>query len=455
MTMTVAGESQETPRKIAPRGAGTIEWVAPKPGEERGHYVGRISLADGTRPWVRCPPSAHSPQAEFKAREYVGHEAEKARAHGLTGVDFGIKPRGKAAPVAVARGTGETVADYADRWLKSRKGKIATVGSNGGHLAHHILPVLGSYAMTAVTSKEIEDVVAALDAKVEASELSSKTAKNVWGTCSKMFDDATHSKPATGLRCLTADPSEGVRGPDDDDPDKILQFLYPSDFATFMACEAVSPWWRRNVAIAVYLCLRHGEQRALAWPSIDLEHGVATVCETFDRSTHAVREGTKSGAARVVPIRPELLPLLKAMHRESGGVGLVCRLQFHNDMAHRLREQLLRAGVDRLQLHKGTSVSKVLRWHDLRATGLTWLAVEGASPTEIRDIAGHTQTSMTDRYMRAAGILRSGRFGQPFPPIPESLWTAPPVCLRGRKPRQAIDITVRRRGLEPLCQLRR
>ena len=55
---------------------------------------------------------------------------------------------------------------------------------------------------------------------------------------------------------------------------------------------------------------------------------------------------------------------------------------------------------------------------DRTGTGLTWLAVEGTPNTEIRDIAGHTQTSMTDRYMRAAGILRGGRFGQPFPTLP-------------------------------------
>jgi hypothetical protein len=54
---------------------------------------------------------------------------------------------------------------------------------------------------------------------------------------------------------------------------------------------------------------------------------------------------------------------------------------------------------------------------------LAWLAVEGASPTMIRDVAGHTQTSMTDRYMRSAAILRGGRFGRPFPPLPRGLLT--------------------------------
>ncbi len=78
----------------------------------------------------------------------------------------------------------------------------------------------------------------------------------------------------------------------------------------------------------------------------------------------------------------------------------------------------------RQELHVTTSVSKAIRWHDLRATGLTWHAVDGRPATEIRDIAGHTQTSMTDRYLRSAAILRGGRFGKPFPALPESLTDA-------------------------------
>ena len=252
----------------------------------------------------------------------------------------------------------------------------------------------------------------------------------MWGTCSKLFDDATHSKPSEGLRCLTTDPTDGVRGPDDDAADKVLQFLYPSEFSTFVGCPTVPLKWRRNVAVAVYLCLRDGEHRALGWPAVDLEHGIVTVCETFDRRAGEVREGTKSGAARVIPIRPELMPLLEAMKAEADaaeeaanvsdrGKGLVCDLSSLRDMARGLRRWLKHAGVDRVQLHEGTTVSKQLRWHDMRATGLTWLAVEGMSPTTIRDIAGHTQTSMTDRYMRAAGILRGGRFGQVFPTLPD------------------------------------
>ena len=145
------------------------------------------------------------------------------------------------------------------------------------------------------------------------------------------------------------------------DATRPLQFLYPSEFSAFVACEDVPLTWRRNVAVAVYLCLRDGEQRALKWPAVDLEHGIVTIQETHDRRTHADREGTKSGVARVVPIRAELLPLLEVMFQESGGEGLVCSLPSFRDMARGLRRWLRRADVKRDQLHTGSKVSKRLR----------------------------------------------------------------------------------------------
>jgi hypothetical protein len=145
---------------------------------------------------------------------------------------------------------------------------------------------------------------------------------------------------------------------------------------------------------------------------------------TYDRREGEDREGTTSGAARLVQIHPELLPLLEAMREEGGGEGYVCALPSVRDMARGLRRWLKRAKVDRAQLHTGTSLSKELRWHGLRATGATWLAMDGKGPTEIRDVLGHMQTSMTGRHVRAAAMLRGGRFGQPFPPLPPSLLTA-------------------------------
>ncbi len=385
-------------------------WVKWRNGSEGEHWYAQVTLKDGTRSdWVSLP--SHILNGPPGSPEYLAAKAaakvasDDARLHGM-----------------VRRTTSaQTVTEYAKTWIAWRTGKVRSVRDNASHLEHHILPELGALPIADVTRADVERVVAALDEKVRKGEMGSKTARNVWGTCSKLFDDATNAKEATGLRRLPADPSQGVRGPDDDGRSKLLAFLYPSEFAAFVACEAVPRAWRRNVAIAVCLGLRVGEQAALKWSAVDLEHGVVHVQETYDREEGADREGTKSGAARVVPIRPELLPLLREMHEESGGKGAVCKLPNLQDLAAGLRRWLMRAGVTREALHKRTSVSRPLRFHDLRASHATWLAVEGRAPTEIRDVLGHTLTQMTDRYMRSAAVLRGGRFGVPFPPLPAGL----------------------------------
>jgi hypothetical protein len=209
---------------------------------------------------------------ERQARAYLsGLQAEEDATHPVFKAKIG-RIGAEAARACKPRG-GETVYEYAKRWLATREGRIGSVRDNRSHLEQHVLPVLGPLVIRAVTAKDIETLVAALDKKVRDGAIGAKTATNIWGTCSKMFDDAAHAKPAEGLRCLERDPTDGVRGPDDDEANKVLQFLYPSEISTFLACDDVPLSWRVNAAIAVYLCLRDGEQRAFKWPAVDLSTG--------------------------------------------------------------------------------------------------------------------------------------------------------------------------------------
>jgi hypothetical protein len=89
-------------------------------------------------------------------------------------------------------------------------------------------------------------------------------------------------------------------------------------------------------------------------------------------------------------------------------------------MSRGLRRWLRVAKVDRAALHIGTPTQKALTWHDLRATGLTWMAVRGDDPLKIRQRAGHSTFSTTELYVREAEAVREG-FGDPFPVLPETL----------------------------------
>jgi integrase len=390
-------------------------------------------------------------------RRIPEHDVEGARECARLAYDF-LRHGGAVSDVAR-----ETVGEYAQRWIRSRKANVRSVGDNESHLIHHVLPLIGSLDMLAITSANGDTIVARLDAKIEAGEISDKTARNIWGTAKKMFKDAAHAKPATGLRCLQSHPWRDVSPPERVKTKAALQFLYPSEVVSVLNCPSPPRYFRRYIAIAVYLGLRDGEQRMLRWPNVDLQHGVIQVIETFDKRTGGTRDGTKTEAPRLVPIPAPLLPLLRAMHRESGGKGRVCPKMFGQpSMARALRTWLRRAGITRPQLFVRSSVNRPIRWHDLRATCGTWLAVQGRSPTEIRDLLGHTKTDMTDRYLRNATAVRGGHFGEVFGPLPEVLvgegslgWVSDLSETQDRKLSKLLTNVVELTGIEPvpICQI--
>jgi integrase len=87
-------------------------------------------------------------------------------------------------------------------------------------------------------------------------------------------------------------------------------------------------------------------------------------------------------------------------------------------MSRALKRWLRRAKVDRPEFFADDATRQALRFHDLRATGITWMAVRGDPGEQIKRRAGHTDYATTERYIREAEVLREG-FGEVFPALPE------------------------------------
>ncbi len=61
-----------------------------------------------------------------------------------------------------------------------------------------------------------------------------------------------------------------------------------------------------------------------------------------------------------------------------------------------------------------------MRFHDLRATGISWMAVRGDNALKIQRRAGHKDLVTTQGYIRTAEDNRAG-FGDVFPKLPAAL----------------------------------
>lgn len=200
-------------------------------------------------------------------------------------------------------------------------------------------------------------------------------------------------------------------------------YLYPNEFLQVVASSDVSLADRRLVALAVYLFVRPGELEALQWEDIDLEHQVVDIHSAVDRKKDKTTT-TKTETPRRNPIEPTLMPLLKVMHREAGGTGRVAPPMLAK-LAPFLHRCLEAAKVKRAVLFANTKTQKRITFYDLRATGITWMAVRGDKPEVIKRRAGHNRYETTEGYIREAENLDPKTFGAPFPPLPRSLLGLP------------------------------
>lgn len=370
------------------------------------HWRFRCRVKDGGRPYVELPVGLTKAEAEGAALKLA-----QAAAAGELAEPNTPTTRRKAAP-------SETVAQWCTRWCEEREERgLTSVRGDRGRLATYVLPIIGPRPIATVTQEQIEAVVIDLDKRVRAKTMSWKTASNVWGNVSKLFDDASHAKDRT-LRVRSDNPAKGIRGPDRGTK-KVKAFLYPSEARALLACEAVPLDFRKAAALAIYLGLRAGELRSLRWDDIDIEHGTVHVHQSYDRDKHAAK-ATKTKSARRFTFEPTVRPLLAAMHAEAEGKGLVLDMRRFFKSADDLRTHLRTAGVTRADLFVTDETRKNLTFHDLRATTLTWMAVRGDDPLKIKARAGHSDLATTEGYIRTAGEI-DGAIGTVFAPLPNGL----------------------------------
>ncbi len=401
---------------------GTVEYDAKK-----GCYRIRLTLNDGSRPWVDLTPTARSALAEKRAREVAVQRSKIARQENLRAEDFGLKPRAEKVDAEAAPAT-----DVMERWLevwtqhRQRRG-LSTASESERMYRRHVAPVIATHVRV-WTGDDFRRLSRTLDEKVRTGELSWKSALNVWGVATKMATDAASSK-LDEIRCRSDDPSHRVEGPDRG-VRKVKQYLYPSELLTLVASERVPIRWRRLFALAVYSYARSGELEALERSDVDLEHATVHVHRSVDRVRNKGKvKSTKSAVARRIPIEPELVPLMRVLVAETQN--RIFKMPSAGVLSSKLKHYLAQAGVQRSELFTSDATRKAITFHDLRATGITWCAVRGDDPLKIMQRAGHASFETTRGYIREAENLRSS-FGSVFPALPKSLLESSVESSRGR-----------------------
>jgi integrase len=166
--------------------------------------------------------------------------------------------------------------------------------------------------------------------------------------------------------------------------------------------------WGDVVIFAACTAARIGEVSGARCADIDRDAWTWTVRrQTTPGPGGLIDKGTKGKRARTVPLIEEVRPLV---HRRLGAVGHdpTARV-FTGPRGGRITTAVLRDAT-----HWDEVVTQLghehLRRHDLRHTGLTWMADAGVPVHVLRKIAGHGSLVTTQRYLHpdAQSIVDAG-----------------------------------------------
>jgi len=190
------------------------------------------------------------------------------------------------------------------------------------------------------------------------------------------------------LELIDESPVKKVNKPRE--PKGVVRFLSSEELRLILkaSIESKNPYLNTIVTIAVQTGMRKSEILNLTWEDIDLE-----------RSRIIVRH-SKNGTRRSVYLSNESRVLLESIKRKHIKFAVKTNLIFPSTRKQWSKEIRKPTSIDTSwKKALKTSGVKDFRFHDLRHTCASYLAMNGASLKDISEILGHKSITMTDRYV--------------------------------------------------------
>lgn len=289
--------------------------------------------------------------------------------------------------------------DFADRFISeyavANRQKPRGVKSKKSILAIHLLPRLGHLRLDELNDTHLQKL------KADLSDKNPKTVNNVLTVLSKML------KVAVKWRVLHHAPVEielfRV------DPPAVAFYEFEQYDALVRHAEQIDLRILAALLLGGDAGLRAGEIAALEWDDVSLRHEYLNVRRSQSQGLVSLPKG---GRSRQVPLTEKLQAALTGIRHDKGQRVLV------RDSGDAVSEQTLRTWIARVEKAVGIRKSgRGGRLHILRHTFCSHLAMRGAPPIAIKELAGHTSLRTTMRYMhlsptearRAIQLLDGGR----------------------------------------------
>jgi integrase len=285
-----------------------------------------------------------------------------------------------------------TVSEFSADWLQIRAAQVtpSTFALQQHVLKSMVLPKVGHIRIDSLSPSTIQLLMKGV---VETGR-SARTANIMLSVVRKLYTDAVDhfgfkvQNPATKVKKLKESPNK-------------LEFWSKEEIDVFL--KTVERHQPHNLAIFRFLLntgARIGEAYALQWGDVDLARGYVCIRRTVDRIHHVAKETTKGNKMRYVGLNEVALQTLSHMKEsqltppkslslvfpnQAGGI------HFHSSFQRRCFDKCLKiAGVRKVRIH------------DLRHTFAAHFVMNGGSIYDLKQILGHSDIKMTERYAHLA-----------------------------------------------------
>jgi integrase len=290
---------------------------------------------------------------------------------------------------------------FIDEHAKANRQKPSGIAAKETILRKHLIPVLGSQRLDAISNEQVQRL------KLQLQDKAPKTVNNVLTVLNVLLKSAVAWKVIDTVPCsirlLRVERSEAAFH-EFDSYERLLDAARRLDWRTYLL-----------VLLGGEGGLRVGEMVALQWTDIDHERGRIWVRHSDHRGQLTT---PKNGKTRFVTMTHRLAAALrKHRHPRSGRV--LCK-----DDGQPLTRQgawsRVRYAARRADVPTGV--------HILRHTFCSHLMTKGGLPGAIQRLVGHQDATMTQRYMHLSpdvvdGTIRLLERGQPALPDGDMLET--------------------------------
>ena len=277
-----------------------------------------------------------------------------------------------------------TFADWAERWLetysKTRKHE-SQWGKDRLLIERFLVPAFGSKWVSSLRRGDLLQLMTRL--RVELSPktkrpLAPKSVNNIAALAKKIMSDAVQhdlvsQNPFVGVQMLRV-------------TQKPMAFWTIDERERFIAgVRVLDPAFTEAVVVACHTGLRLGELTALQRRDLDFQRGKILVRASYNHELGKRFENTKGREIAEVPMNQAVREVLQSRATLPSEAAVFPRVLL-SSACHRLQKLCVAAGVT------------PLRFHDLRHTFASTLAMAGVDLMQIQRLMRHKSYQMTLRY---------------------------------------------------------